>query len=81
VPRLELDSTERMLQREPVGEAILLGEILIGIDLEGDEPGDDSKCILVVYGVGLMCIYTRRALSAGKVVGFSSRSLWSSAGR
>jgi hypothetical protein len=41
-----------------VGEAILLGEILIGIDLDGDEPGDDSKCILVVYGVGSCCVYT-----------------------
>jgi hypothetical protein len=66
VPRLELDSTERILQREPVGEAILPGEILMGIDLEGDEPGDDSKCIFVVYGVGPMRIYTQRALSAGK---------------
>jgi hypothetical protein len=37
-----------------VGEAILLGEILMGIDLEGDEQGDDSKCILIVYVVGLV---------------------------
>jgi hypothetical protein len=50
-----------------VGEAILLGEMLMGMDLEGDEPGDDSKCIFgswVVYGVGLVVyvyVYTRQA--------------------
>jgi hypothetical protein len=43
-----------LLQRDPVGEAILLGDMLIGIDFEGDEPGDDSKCMMVVYGVGLL---------------------------
>jgi hypothetical protein len=57
-----------MLQRDPVGEAILLGEILMGMDLEGDEPGDDSKCILVVYGVGLVLyvyVYTTREGTTG----------------
>jgi hypothetical protein len=54
-----------------VGEDILLDEILIGTDFEGDEPGDDSKYILIVYGVGLLVyVYTQytqlRALSAGK---------------
>jgi hypothetical protein len=27
---------------------MFLGEMLIGIDLEGEEPGDDSKCILIL---------------------------------
>jgi hypothetical protein len=47
-----------LLYSELVGEAILLGEILIGIDLEGDEPGDDSKCILMcsVRGGSCVCI-------------------------
>jgi hypothetical protein len=27
---------------------LFLGEMLIGIDLEGEEPGDDSKCIVYV---------------------------------
>jgi hypothetical protein len=44
------------------------GEILIGIDLEGEEPGDDSKCILgiavIAYRVGLSVYTLLRALSA-----------------
>lgn len=56
-----------------MGEDILeAGEILIGIDLDGDEPGEVSKCILVVYGVGQdVYVYTAqlRALSAGKAFG------------
>jgi hypothetical protein len=44
------------------------GERLIGIDLEGDEPGDDSKCIVVDSVEGGSCVYTHlRALSAVKV--------------
>jgi hypothetical protein len=43
-----------LLQRDPVGEAILLDEMLMGIDLEGDEPGEVSKCIVAVYRVGLV---------------------------
>jgi hypothetical protein len=38
---------------------MVLGEMLMGMDLEGDEPGEVSKCILVVliaYGVG-RCMY------------------------
>jgi hypothetical protein len=70
-----------------VGEAILLGEMLMGMLLDGDEPGDDSKCILefgsrggggqqIVYGVGLLVyVYTLavRALSAARrvLVGFA----------
>lgn len=45
-PRLELQSTAYVLYSEAVGEAILLGEMLMGIDLEGEEPGDDTKCIV-----------------------------------
>lgn len=45
-----------------MGEDILdAGEILIGIDLDGDELGEVSKCILmcIVYGVGLVVyVYT-----------------------
>lgn len=37
-----------MLYRDPVGEDIFLGEILMGIDFDGDEPGEASKCILQV---------------------------------
>jgi hypothetical protein len=68
-----------------VGEASLLGEMLMGMLLDGDEPGDDSKCILefgsrsgwqIVYGVGLLLyVYTLavRALSAARrvLVGFA----------
>jgi hypothetical protein len=46
------------------------GEILIGIDLEGEEPGDDSKCILDDSVRGGSCVYIQsthlRALSAVK---------------
>ena len=28
------------------GEAMVLGEMEMGKDLEGEEPGEDSKCIL-----------------------------------
>lgn len=56
---------------ELVGEAIFLGEILIGIDLEGDEPGDDSKYI-VLSSVGggscCVCIYTTGAGFLGREV-------------
>lgn len=58
-----------MLQMEPVGEAIFLGEMLMGIDLEGDEPGDDSKYILVgsvVGGSACVCIYTTGAGVLGR---------------
>jgi hypothetical protein len=47
-----------------VGEDILdAGEIVIGIDLDGDDPGEVSKCILmcIVYGVGLVCMYIHSA--------------------
>lgn len=38
---------------------MVLGEMVMGMDLEGEEPGDDSKCIVeIAYGVGLVCIYT-----------------------
>lgn len=47
---------------------MFLGEMLMGIDLDGDEPGEVSKCILnswVAYGVGrCMYIHGCRALSA-----------------
>jgi hypothetical protein len=47
---------------------MFLGEMLIGIDLDGDEPGEVSKCMLdiwVAYGVGrCMYIHNDRALSA-----------------
>ena len=37
-----------MLYNEEVGEDMLfLGEMLMGSDFDGDEPGDDSKCIVV----------------------------------
>lgn len=47
---------------------MFLREILMGIDLDGDEPGEVSKCMLcnrVAYGVG-RCMYidSCRALSA-----------------
>lgn len=46
---------------------MFLGEMLIGIDLEGDEPGEVSKCIVYsVRGGSSECIYTLRALSAVK---------------
>ena len=35
---------------DSAGEAMVLGEIDMGIDLEGDELGDDSKCILRYCG-------------------------------
>jgi hypothetical protein len=48
------------------------GEILIGIDLEGDEPGDDSKCIVDDSVGGGSCVYTHlRALSAVCLLRFS----------
>lgn len=64
-----------MLYSDDVGEAMFLGEMLIGIDLDGEEdgeePGEDSKCMVVrvlvvrvnigmciAYGVGRYCIYT-----------------------
>lgn len=49
---------------------MFLGEMLMGIDLDGEElgeePGEDSKCMVVrvntdvtiAYGVGRCCIYT-----------------------
>ena len=38
---------------------MFLGEILIGIDLEGEEPGEVSKCIVYsVRGGSSVCIYT-----------------------
>jgi hypothetical protein len=47
---------------------MFLGEMLMGMDLDGDEPGDVSKCMLdnwVAYGVGrCMYIHNCRALSA-----------------
>ena len=48
---------------------MFLGEMLMGIDLEGDEPGEASKCILldvwIAYVVGrCMYIHNVRALSA-----------------
>lgn len=47
---------------------MFLDEILMGIDLDGDEPGDVSKCMLdirVARGVGrCMYIHSYRALSA-----------------
>ena len=59
-----MNSIEQLLYMDPVGEAMFLGEMLMGIDLDGEEPGDDSKCMLIywiAYGVGLcyVCIYTR----------------------
>lgn len=43
---------------------MFLGEMLIGIDLEGEEPGDDSKCIMYSVGGG-SCVYTHlREISA-----------------
>jgi len=43
---------------------MFLGEMLMGMDLEGDEPGEVSKCILAVwiaYGVGrsMYMLYTQ----------------------
>jgi hypothetical protein len=29
-----------------VGEAMVLGEMLMGIDFEGEEPGEASKCMV-----------------------------------
>lgn len=48
---------------------MFLGEMLMGMDLDGDEPGDVSKCMVgffwVAYGVGrCMYIHNCRALSA-----------------
>lgn len=38
---------------------MFLGEMLMGIDLEGDEPGEVSKCMVkVALGVGPGCVYT-----------------------
>jgi hypothetical protein len=92
-PRLEFDSTEYALQKDPVGEAILLGEILMGIDFEGDEPGDDSKCILrsccdgsVRGGSASVCIYKGTTGVIGRTetardTGVGSRKRQSSVGR
>ena len=43
---------------------MFLGEMLMGMDLEGEEPGEVSKCILTVwiaYGVGrcMNMLYTQ----------------------
>lgn len=39
---------------------MFLGEILVGIDLEGDEPGEDSKCIAnSVWGGSSLYIHNR----------------------
>jgi hypothetical protein len=39
---------------------MFLGEMLMGSDLDGEEPGEDSKCMVVrvniAYGVGRYCI-------------------------
>jgi hypothetical protein len=47
---------------------MVLGEMLMGIDFDGDEPGDDSKCILKALDSvrgGSVYVYTHdRALSA-----------------
>lgn len=60
---------------EPVGEAIFRGEMLMGIDLEGDEPGeelgDDSKYMLldsVRGGSSCVCIYTTATGVLGREV-------------
>lgn len=37
-------SCEYMLKTEPDGDAMVLKEM--GIDLDGDEPGEVSKCML-----------------------------------
>lgn len=42
----DIPSCEYMLKREPDGEDVVLKEM--GIDLEGDETGDVSKCMLIV---------------------------------
>lgn len=37
---------------------MFLGEMLMGMDLEGEEPGDDSKCmvvVVVVVDVSVVC--------------------------
>lgn len=59
---------------------MFLGEMLMGIDLEGDEPGEVSKCMVKVgSGWVLVCIYTTRGGSAvkrfllRKRVGFCAR--------
>lgn len=46
---------DELLQSELVGEAMFLGEMVMGIEAEGEEPGEepgeDSKCIVRIGSV------------------------------
>ncbi len=48
---------------------MFLGEMLMGIDLDGDEPGEASKCMLDILGSvrgGSVYVYTQRSGFVGR---------------